>query len=74
LLQFKLSLAPFVFLLLDFLLALQLLDPILMLAFPLLGRLLNASHFCGFALLLPLFSNAPVAVVYLSVANQCKCR
>lgn len=70
LLQFKLSLPPFVFLLVDLLLSIELLHPIIMFTFTLPCRLLYSLELGGFALPLPLFPHTPVAVVRASLAGQ----
>jgi hypothetical protein len=70
LLQVKLSLSPFVFLLLDFLLTIKLLHPIIMFTFPLPGGLLYSLHLCCSALLLPLFPYTPIAIVRVNLAGS----
>src|SRR5687768_16036285 len=70
LLHFKLSLPPFVFLLLDPLLAIKLLHSIIIFTFPLPGRLLYSLELCCFALSLPLFPDTPIAVVRANLAAQ----
>src|SRR5688500_3639121 len=73
LLQFKLSLPPFVFLLLNLLLSIELLHPIIMFIFPLPRRLLYSLELCCFALSLPLFPYTPIAVVRAHLACQRAC-
>ena len=62
-LQFKLSLPPFVFLLVDLLLSIELLHPIIMFTFTLPGRLLYSLELWCFALSLPLFAVSTVHLV-----------
>jgi hypothetical protein len=73
LLQFKLSLPPFVFLLVDLLLSIELLHPIIMFTLPLPGRLLYSLELCCFALSLPLFAYTPIAVVRVNLAGHRAC-
>jgi hypothetical protein len=61
LLQLKLSLPPFVFLLEDLLPAIKLLHPSIMFTFPPPGGLFYSLHVCCSPLLLPLFPYTPIS-------------